>query len=173
MVKIRALLGFLTGASSSSNAAAPAFDELARTSHEYLQSQQDQLQADFALTSHERWEIDQQKGELIFSNGDVPAVVAKFQFVGSFSTTGNSWLWSWGNASVLPGLSKQVAAVRAYGKQHGFRKLTQRKWQATEQDGSDMAAITNYILRGKGVYRPPFPKGVIFLVITDIRRTSP
>jgi hypothetical protein len=171
-MKIRALLGFLTGTASSANLAAPAFDELAKTSQEYLQSQQEQLQADFALTSHERWEIDQEKGELVFSNHDIPTIIAKFQFVGSFSSTSNSWLWSWGNASVLAGLSKQVEAVRVYGKQHGFRKLTERKWPATEEDGWNMAAITNYILEGKGVYRPPFNQGVIFLVITEIRRVD-
>jgi hypothetical protein len=54
-VKIRALLGFLLGAAPSANAAAPTFDELARTSREYLQGQQQQLEADFALMSHERW----------------------------------------------------------------------------------------------------------------------
>jgi hypothetical protein len=171
-MKIRALLGFLLGAAPSANAAVQAFDELARASREYLDRQQEQLQTDFALMSHERWEIDQKKGELIFSNHDTPAIIAKFQFVGSFSSTASSWLWSWGNASVLPDLSRQVKTVRAYGKQHGFRKLTERKWQATEEDGWDMAAITNYLLKGKGVYRPPFEQVNIFLVITEIRRVE-
>lgn len=156
--------------------AAPTFEELIATSHVYLEEQQVRLQTQFALSSHERWDFDQEKGELVFSNKGLPAVVAKFQFVGSFSVTSNTWHWSWTNSSVVPELSKEVEAVRAYGDQHGFQKLAERKWEATEADGWDMAAnqlsTQGEGRRAKGVYRPPFAQGVTFLVITDIRRVE-
>jgi hypothetical protein len=36
-----------------------------------------------------------------------------------------------------------------------------------------MAAVSNYLLEGRGVYRPPINTGVLFLVITDISKLSP
>lgn len=155
------------------HAATLTWEDLVRISHQYLQEQQDKLETDFNLSKHERWDIDQEKGELVFSNKGKPAVIAKFQFVGSVSTASHTWLWSWGNESILPALSSQMKIVKEYGEKHGFKKLKDRKWDAEEVDGWEMAAITNYLLKGRGVYRPPFSKGVSFLVITHIQWIEP
>jgi len=166
------LLLFAMLITSTTHAAEPDWDKLVRVSNEYATLQRVNLEAEYALSSHERWDFDQEKGELVFSNHGVPAVVAKFQFVGSVSTTSHTWLWSWGNSSILPNLSRDIAKVKEYGEKRHFIKLTERKWQAEERDGWEMASITNYLLRGKGIYRPPFSQGHTFLVITDLRRVA-
>jgi len=157
---------------AAANAAEPTFEKLLADSREYLNQQQKKLDQDFALSSHERWNIDQETGELSFSNKGKVAVVAKVQFVGSISTTSDTWLWSWANSSVLPTLTVEIAKVRDYGEQRHFDALTQRKWEADLDDGWNMAAITNYLLKAKGVYRAPAGEIYVFLVITDIRKAE-
>jgi hypothetical protein len=171
---MKKLISLVTGvvAAFSAHGESPSWGQLLESSHSYLQTTQAELNQRYDLSSHERWDIDQQKGELVFSNAGKPAVIAKVQFVGSFSSASNSWLWSWANASVLPSLSSEVSKVKEYGEQHRFEKLAERKWPAEEADGWDMAAVTNYLLKGEGVYRPQFGNVTTFVVITDIRVVS-
>jgi hypothetical protein len=158
---------------AAAQACAGAWQELVDAGYEYTKAQQKMLESDFDLSKHERWDLDQDSGELVFSSRGKPAVVAKIQFVGSISNTSKTWLWSWANRSIEPALSKSMSVVREYGKKHGHRKLTDRRWQADETDGWEMTAVANYLLKGKGVYRPPFDAGFSYVVITDIRRVAP
>lgn len=145
---------------------------LIEKSYEQLRAQQDILEEVFDLSKHERWDFDQDTGELIFSNNGKATVVAKFQFVGSFSTESETWLWSWGNSSIEEELYEELRVVYEYGESKGFDKLTEEKWPAEEVDGWEMAAVTNHLIGGKGVYRPPFGKGYSFMVITSIKRVQ-
>ena len=148
------------------------WQELIEKSYERLNRQQEILESEFDLSRHERWDFDQDTGELIFSNNGTASVIARFQFVGSISTESNTWLWSWANSSVQEDLHKGLRTVYEYGESKGFEKLTNEKWPAEEVDGWEMAAISNLLIEGKGVYRPPFGKGYAFMVITRIEKAS-
>ena len=167
---ISSLIARLTPFSLS--AANPGWDDLVRTSNEYMNTQRVSLEADYQISSYERWDIDQEKGELVFSDAGTPKVVATIQFIGSFSATSNTWLWSWGNESILPNLSERLSTVRAYGQKHRFAKLIDAKWKSTENDGWEMASVANYLLKAKGIYRPPFNQGNTFIIMTEIRKVS-
>jgi len=167
MKKILAsLIALVAGTAIASDS---SWDQLTRLSNEYTQARQQELEEKFQFSDYDHWDIDQEKGELVFSKNGAPVRIAKFQFVGSFSNTSQTWLWSWGNESILPQLSKGIEAVKAYGEKNKFEKLTERKWPATQADGWQMTAISNYLLKGKGVYRPPFGQGATFVVITAIK----
>ena len=157
---------------STVNAAEPSWSELLRASNDYMEAQRNNLETEYGISTHERWDIDQEKGELVFSSHGAPAVIAKIQFVGSVSATSRTWLWSWANSSILPTLSRDIHKVKEYGEKRGFTKLSTARWNAEERDGWDMAAVTNYVLKAKGIYRPPFSQGVSFIVITDLRKVS-
>lgn len=172
MIRTALLILILSAGGAAKAEDEAAWGRLVETSYAYLEARQDELMRDFDLAGHQRWDLDQETGALVFSNDGVPAVAAAFQFVGSFSTKSGTWLWSWANPSIEPGLHEGLQAVVAYGEANGFSKLTKAKWAAEEVDGWEMAAITAYLLKAKGVYRPPFSNGVSFVVITDIRRVS-
>jgi len=150
-------------------AADPNWEKLIQLSNEYTEARQQELESRFQFSDYDHWDLDQEKGELVFSKKGAPILIAKFQFVGSYSDTSKTWLWSWANSSILPSLSKDVATVKAYGEKHGFNRLSERKWEATQADGWQMTAVSNYLLKGKGVYRPPFAQGATFVVITEIK----
>jgi len=151
----------------------PTWDVLLRDSRAYLEITQASLQNEFALADHERWDIDQDTGQLVFSDGGIPTVVATIQFAGSYSTTSRTWLWGWANPSVRTALVEKLAAVRDYGERYDLAPLVEAKWDATEADGWDMVAVASYLLKTKGVYRPPAGSAIAFVVITDIRKIEP
>jgi hypothetical protein len=162
------VFGFADSALSES----PEWDALVQESYDFLYKQQDILEEDYLLSTHKRWDYDQDTGELVFSNDGVPSVIAEFQFVGSISTTSETWLWSWANSTIDEKLSKELDAVYTFGETNGFSKLTDAKWDADETDGWERSAIANYILKGQGIYRPPSESGLSFMVITKIKKVE-
>lgn len=143
--------------------------ELLTRSHENLERTQAALERDFALSSYDRWDVSQETGELVFSGPAKRNVIARVIFVGSYASRPETWLWGWANESIDVSLTKPLARVRKYGEEHGFRLLTDRSWKSEEAEGWDMAAVTNYLLDGKGVYRGPSERSILWMVITDIR----
>ncbi|EKE77799.1 DUF6882 domain-containing protein [Gallaecimonas xiamenensis] len=138
-------------------------------SHNYLTDRQDELVAQYKLGEHKRFDWDQDTGSLVFSNDGVVAVIAKVQFVGSVSTTSNTWLWSWANSTVRDNVKDQMHIVRDFGERSGFAALTTDKWEADEVDGWEMTSITAWLLNAKGAYRTPSENGFTYMVITEIQ----
>jgi len=134
----------------------------------YLNQKIENTKSEYKLGVHERFDWDQETSELVFSNNGIPAVRAKVQFVGSVSTKSNTWLWSWANSSILEKSKKEILAVQAYGKEHGFPALTTSKWEADEVDGWEMTSISAYLLKAKGAYRSSGKTSFTYMVITDI-----
>jgi hypothetical protein len=134
-----------------------------------LQRKQELLIDEFRLEDHERWDWDQESGELVFSNDGVPAVVARIAFVGSLSTRSDTWLWAWANFSLLEPVRNAVPAVRRYGEEHGFPWLTVPLWPADIGDAWSMAAIATHVLEARGVHRTSNQNGFTFMVLQDVR----
>jgi hypothetical protein len=138
-------------------------------SHAELQVKQEELRTKFSLSRHKRWDWDQERAEIVFSNDGVPSVVANIDFVGSISTKSNTWLWSWANPHVLDGVRSRLRAVYELGEQKDFPHLVVPKWAAEEADGWDMAAVSARVLDAAGVYRTPTDNGFTFLLLSQVR----
>ena len=145
------------------------FDTLSEKSYEYLEQMQANAQKQFDIGSYERFDWDQEKMQLVWSDDGVAKVVADIQFVGSISTKSDTWLWSWANPSVQASLSSDMGKVQVYGNGHGFKKLTEEKWAADEVDGWEMTAISAYLLKAQGAYRSTGQNGFTYMVFADIR----
>ncbi|RIK81331.1 MAG: hypothetical protein DCC68_08965 [Planctomycetota bacterium] len=129
---------------------------------------QEQTKTRFRLGACERYDWDQEKESLVFSDQGIAKVVAKIQFVGSISTVTNTWLWAWANESVLPGLCERIWQVKAFGEENGYWQLHTSKWEADEIDGWTMTAIAANLLQAKGAYRSPKDNGFTFMIYTQI-----
>ncbi len=149
-----------------------SWDEFLTLATEYLRSRQKQLKAEFGLGTWERYDFDQVTGTLRFSAGGKTGVIADVQVVGTTGKSSGTWLWSWGNDSILESVKTDMAAVRDYGKAHGFEKLTDRKWPGGDDEGWDMTAAAAYILRAEGGYGAPDDKGSAFMIMRKVRRVT-
>jgi hypothetical protein len=136
----------------------------------YLMELQERHKAEYGMGDYERWDLDQNAGEIIFSDGGVPKIITEIQVVGSLSNISNTWLWSWANSSILEPLKREMNLVRQFGEERGITKLVEAKWPADESDGWTMTSITAQLIRAKGAYRCPTGNGYLFVVFTEIKR---
>lgn len=152
--------------------AAEAWAVLIKESTKALRRKQQSLEKKFELGKHKRWDWDQEKAELIFSNDGVPAVRCDIAFIGSVSKVSKTWLWAWANFSLIDVLRIPIDRVREFGEAHDFPKLIVPKWPAEEIDGWEMSAIAADVIKAKGVYRAPSQNGFTFLAILDAKWTQ-
>jgi hypothetical protein len=150
----------------------PSWNDLVQISGDYTANCMRDLESRHHFSDIERWDMDADTGVITFSTAGRPILLIRFQYVGSFSKMSRTWLWSWANDSMPPLLSREMERVREYGARRRFSKLTKEQWAGQERDGWEMAAVANYLLKGKGVYRPPGKFGVAFVVFTDVRRAA-
>ncbi|ELG4788315.1 hypothetical protein RAL05_004509 [Vibrio vulnificus] len=145
-----------------------SWEDFVTEAHAALTAKQNKLMTEFKLGEHERFDWDQESGTLIFSNDGKVAVIAKVQFVGSISTTSNTWLWSWASSYIYDNVKDQMHIVREFGESKGYEALIIDKWEADEIDGWEMTSVTSYLLEAKGAYRTTQEAGFTYMVITDI-----
>lgn len=150
--------------------ASVVWNDFLDTCYEDLQKKNEQLNQEFALGSHQRYDWDQAKGELVFSNDGVPAIVAKIDFIGSYSSKTGTWLWAWANFHLLENAITRVLAVRDFGEAQDYPCLTTPKWAAEKVNAWEMAAVAAHVLNGRGIYRSPDEGGASFLLIREIAR---
>lgn len=132
-----------------------SFEQLSKISCEYLKKQQAYCEEKYRIGQYERWDYDQSTGKLIFSSKGIQKLIIDYEEVGSVSLNSNTWLWAWDNSYIEEKVKKDIIKVRGYGIKRGFESLLNAKWSADIVDGWDMAAISAYILKAKGVYRVP------------------
>jgi hypothetical protein len=124
----------------------------------------------FEINSFKNWHYDMYKETLTFSNKGVPHIIATIQVAGSISKKSETWLWGWANPHFPTNVTEKLSTVRAFGEEHGILKLTQEKWDATEEDGWEMSSVASRLIQAKGVYRCPTDNGFLFLILTQIER---
>lgn len=143
-------------------------EKLIEHSVAFFSEQQSRLMETFRLGQYERYDWDQEAGQLVFSDGGRPRVIADVAFVGSVSTRAHTWLWSWANPSVVENVKGRMREVRRYGEAHRLLKLAAAHWSATERDGWMMMAIACYLLGALGGYRSPGKHTLTFMVMTRV-----
>ena len=131
-----------------------AFEEIKQTSIQELQLKT-QANTVWGLGKFDRWDLDQNTGQLIFSNADGTTAKCPAQIIGSYNAADHSWQWAWANPSVADSLKADALRVKSYGEQNGFKKLTEAEWQGSEDDAWAMAAIACKVCGSQGIYRGP------------------
>ncbi len=126
----------------------------------------------WGLGRSERWDLNQSDGKLIFTFPD-KIVTCEAQIIGSYDTSKEMWLWAWDNPAVNTNLTVASKLVREFGKEHGYKKLTEAEWKATEEDAWDMAAIATLECNAQGAYRGPAGDSYVFMTFTNPKIAKP
>jgi len=138
----------------------------------FMRSQMEQNQKEFKLDSFARFDWNQWRGELVFSSGGVPKVVARIQVAGTLSTKANSWFWAWANTGIFDAVRKSASRTREFGIERGILRLIQPRWAAKEKDAWEMTAAAAKLTEAKGAFRCPAQDGFTYLMFTDLRAVS-
>lgn len=127
----------------------------------------------WGLGSFDRWSIEQEVGNLVFTDADGTTALAPAQIIGSFSTQDNSWLWAWDNPSIADDLKVHARQLKDYGNKHSITKLTSRKWTGTEDDAWAMVALAVKLCDAQGAYRGPAGSSYLFMTFGEVKVSRP
>jgi hypothetical protein len=148
-----------------------AFTKLCEESMEALKLQTKAHMA-WGIDKIDRWDVDQIKGEIVFTTAEGAKAIASVQIIGSYNLKDHTWLWAWANSSIQEDLKADSYKAKAFGQQKGFSKLTTDKWIGTEEEAWDMAAVANRLCERNGVYRGPAGDLRIFMTFGEIALTK-
>jgi hypothetical protein len=147
------------------------FQDYLRQANWQMRAQIEQNKKDFQLDSYHRFDWDQWRGELVFSSGGTPKVVAKIQIVGTLSAKG-LWHWAWANPGYLASVRQAVLKMKQFGEERGITRLFTPKWGARETDAWEMTAMTCRLAEAKGAYKIAGQDSSTFVLFTDLRAVS-
>ncbi len=130
------------------------FDNLLKQSREELALKTEAHRA-WGLGSFDQWDLDQDDGNLIFSNDDGTRAIAPAQIIGTYNTQDETWLWAWDNPSIVDALTLHARGLKKFGEENELKLLVQRKWIGEESDAWDMTALAVKLCDAQGAYRGP------------------
>jgi hypothetical protein len=151
------------GSGTDGGGETPEFKRLLETSMADLQAKTAGHRAGWGLGESKRWDLDQSRGDLIFTFSDGVIATCPAQIIGSFDTDSSTWLWAWANPSIHDSLKRDSLRVRDYGQQHKIARLTSAQWSCTEADAWAMAALSCKLCEAQGIYRGPAGPSFVFI----------
>lgn len=125
---------------------------------------------EWGMDGAERWQLDSNRHELLFTMPRGRRVSTSPQIIGSLDIRRGQWRWAWSNQSVAPPLRMYSEKLYQYGVKHGIPALTQPSWPATEQDGWNMTALALCLFHASGAYRAPADGLHIFMTFDGVKQ---
>ncbi len=146
-----------------------ALHDLICSGFEYLQDAQREFKGKYRLDEHERWDWYQEIGKLIFSHDGKPVVECDIDFVGTFSSISNTWMWAWANSSFTENIKSASAQIKTIGEEKNLLKLASAIWPAEPVDGWEMTGIMAKEFGAIGSYRTPNDNGFAYMIVRQAR----
>lgn len=117
----------------------------------------------FEIISESNWNIDINKGIISFSNG----VEFPIQILGTFSHSGETWLWTWENkASNIPEpLLADAEALRQIGLDHNIEAFCTPKYESDATQVHAIGLIASGILNSSAYYMADYGEGILLVTI--------
>ena len=149
------------------------FDALLERSMTELALKTEAHQGGWGLGKYDRWDINQQEGNLIFSDPERGRAVCPAQIIGSWESEQSTWLWAWDNPSVREHLKRDALKVKEFGEQNGIEQLIQPEWVLSERDAWKMTALAVHLCGAQGAYRGPAGTAFIFMSFSAVELSKP
>jgi len=131
------------------------------------------LNREYGLNDIERWDFSQDTGQLVFSEHEIPTLIASVDVVGTYSHDSHTFKWAWDNPQIDARLTTFAQRAREVGAVKHYDDLIVGQWDGTEEDAWAMGAIELYLSRGLGLYAPKIGAGRMFLLIKSIEQVHP
>ncbi|HVV72151.1 MAG TPA: hypothetical protein VHI52_11745 [Verrucomicrobiae bacterium] len=147
--------------------AALDFDALLRSSMDDLMLKTQSHQSAWGFGTEESWQLDQDKGELLFQFPGRGAIAA-VQIIGTYDAQTGVWMWAWANPLIADSLKVQATNLREFGEQHGIQRLTTAEWNGQESDCWYMSALACKLSDARGAYRGPAGDTHTFMTFGEV-----
>jgi hypothetical protein len=122
-----------------------------------------------------RWDADQDSGTFTMTDANGSVIVkARIQFVGTYSATSQSWLWSWANRSIDFANRSALEVVRRFGQKYGWRRLTDERVPCSWEEATHLWAVAVHAMSASAGYRFELsPTSAGYLALFELITTSP
>jgi hypothetical protein len=118
-----------------------------------LQTQTAHNSKAWGLGTETQWNLEMDTGTLRFTFSDGRVLTAPVQVVGTYNTSGGTFLWGWDHPSVPEPLRRAAQRVHDYGQAHGIEAFTTRSTTCSESDAWGYAAVAAQLDEAAGAYR--------------------
>jgi len=146
----------------------PMFDTLLQTSVDELKVKT-AAQTAWGFGKFDSWNLDQDVGNLVFSNKDGTTAVCPAQIIGTYDSADKTWLWAWDNPSIADRLKTDALRVKAYGETNHIERLTTAEWKCEESDAWAMAALAVKLCGSQAAYRGPAGSTYVFITFGPVK----
>jgi len=111
------------------------------------------------------WNVDFSKGVIAFGNNEYP-----LQFIGSESTSSNTWLWGWENINGFPNERIEMARhTRNIGEQWNLEPLTTSEFELDDTfNGHNLSIVACGLADRYCYYRGPHSGGAILVAFSGV-----
>lgn len=144
------------------------FPELLEASFAELQLKTSAHQDGWGFGGFDRWDIDMDQGDLIFSNADGFTATCPAQVIGSHDGVGGTWMWAWANPSIPEAMTADSRKVKEYGEARGIDRLTTPEFVAEEMDAWRLTALAAKLCDSQGAYRGPAGSTSVFMTFSQV-----
>jgi hypothetical protein len=149
-----------------SSAFEAVWDEL----KEEIDARNADLQEQFGLGEHERYEVDLEKETIVFSTGRTPRVVARATLLGTYSHDARTWAWGGYNKNVSERVRAASAALTDAILERDMWELSTPVFPTDEATAWVLSALVCEHAGGQGIYRTPTEGGRVYLLLRDVRQ---
>jgi hypothetical protein len=146
----------------------PMFEKLLQSSVEELKLKTT-VQRVWGFGKFDNWNLNQDDGNLIFSNNDGTTAVCPAQIIGTFDSESKTWLWAWNNPSVADKLKTDSLKVKAYGETNHISLLTTAEYACDESNAWAMTSLAVKLCGAQGAYRGPAGSTYVFISFGEVK----
>jgi hypothetical protein len=159
------VLAFSTALQAQSNA---EYEKFLKDACETFLENSKKINEEYKIASFERWDFNQDSGQIVFSDKGVKKLVADVQVAGSWAAN-NTWMWAWNNKSLEKAMIKDLLKVRDFGASKKYSEFTTPVFASDLDYAWTLTAAAGYITKAKTSYRGENGTGYVYFLITDLK----
>ncbi len=145
------------------------FAQLLESSFAELQAKTAAHQAGWGFGKFDRWDMDLNRGELIFSSRNGMRASCPAQIIGSHDGVGGTWMWAWANPSIPDSLKIDALKIKEYGETHQIERLTTSEYAADETEAWTLTSLAAKLCESQGAYRGPAGTNAVFMTFSAVK----
>ena len=134
-----------------------------------LEARNAALNTRFGLDAHDRYDVDLEKENLVFSTGGRPRVVARATLIATFAQPSRVWAWGGYNKNLSTTVREASAALADAIPERDIWEVSTPLFPSDEATAWVLAALVCDRCGGDGVYGTPTANGLAFLLLREVR----
>ncbi len=135
--------------------------------NEFEEKQQTLLEQ-YGISQFEEYWYDQQTSILQFKDAGRVQLEFKIIFIGTWAPQQATWLWAWGNASMMDHVQQESAKLKELAEITGFDEFIEPLLEDTDEIMAyEAAAMAVHHLKALGMYKVPGDTSHLFLALIN------